>query len=157
MQGFAQNNDFYFDSEGFSSPGNTTGWMVLSLVHERDGFDPADNNWLYRDGVQVSVWSHKFNTKLLSTVDVNGNTAARLVLGEGIKDQGNIQMDVAAWLVYDEALSATDRGVVEGFLTNTYISSGANNAPNAADDIATIADGALQRSMSLLTTRILMA
>lgn len=143
VQGFAQNNDFYFDSEGFTSPGNSTGWMVLSLVHERDGFDPADNNWLYRDGVQVSAWSHNFNTKLLSTIDINGSTAARMVLGEGIKDRGNIEMDVAAWLVYDEALSASERGAVEGYLTATYLETGTNNEPVAIDDDVTIADGGL--------------
>ena len=141
VQVWPDNSNFFFQSEGFTSPGNSTGWMVLTVVHERDGFDPADNNWVYRDGVEISSWDHKFNTKLQSTLDLNGNTAARVVLGEGIKERGHIEMDVAAWLVYDEALSNADRAAVEGFLTSTYLNSGSNAAPNAVDDYFEVADG----------------
>ncbi len=141
VQVWPDGDDFYFQSEGFSSPGNSTGWMVLSVVHERDGFDPADNNWLYRDGVLVSAWDHKLNTKLHSTLDLNGNTAARMVLGEGIKERGHVQMDVAAWLVYDDALSTSERQAVEGYLTATYVSSGSNAAPVAAADYMEIGNG----------------
>ncbi|MEM8946049.1 MAG: Ig-like domain-containing protein [Planctomycetota bacterium] len=141
FQTWPDGDNRYFESDGFTSPGNSTGWMVLTVVHERDGFDPADNNWLYRDGVEIDAWDHKLNTKLHSTLDLNGNTASRLVLGEGIKERGNIEMDVAAWLVYDDALSDADRQAVEGYLTATYVSSGANETPTATDDFAEIADG----------------
>lgn len=141
VQVWPDSGDFYFQSEGYTSPGNTTGWTVLSVVHERDGFNPADNNWLYRDGNLVSSWDHKLNTKLHSTLDLNGNTASRLVLGEGIKERGHIQMDVAAWLVYDEALSNNERAAVEGYLTSTYINSGSNDDPVATDDFFEIAAG----------------
>lgn len=141
VQVWPDSGDFYFESEGFTSPGNSTGWMVLSVVHERDGFNPADNNWLYRDGQLVDAWDHKLNTKLHSTLDLNGNTASRLVLGEGIKERGHIQMDVAAWLVYDDALSNTDRQAVEGYLTSTYLNSGSNADPTAVDDYLEIGDG----------------
>ncbi len=141
VQVWPDNDDFQFDSEGFTSPGNSTGWMVLSVVHERDGFNPADNNWLYRDGVQIASWDHKLNTKLHSTLNLNGNTASRLVLGEDIKERGHIEMDVAAWLVYDDALSPAERASVEGFLTATYINAGANDPPVAEDDYFEIADG----------------
>lgn len=141
VQVWPDSGDFYFESDGFTSPGNSTGWMVLSVVHERDGFNPADNNWLYRDGELISAWDHKLNTKLHSTLDLNGNTASRLVLGEGIKERGHIQMDVAAWLVYDEALSNADRQAVEGYLTSTYLSNGSNADPTAVDDYLEIGDG----------------
>ena len=64
VQVWPDSGDFYFQSEGYTSPGNSTGWMVLSVVHERDGFNPADNNWIYRDGVEIASWDHKLNTKL---------------------------------------------------------------------------------------------
>lgn len=141
VQVWPDSSDFYFEEDGFTSPGNSTGWMVLTVVHERDGTNPADNNWLYRDGSLVSAWDHKLNTKLHSTLDLNGNTASRLVLGEGIKERGHIEMDVAAWLVYDDALSASDRQAVEGYLSATYINSGSNASPIATDDYTEIADG----------------
>ena len=141
VQVWPDNSDFYTSSQGFASPGNSTGWMVLSVVHERDGFDPAANNWFYRDGVEIASWDHKFNTKLHSSLDLNGNTASRLVLGEGIKERGHVEMDVAAWLVYDEALSNADRSAVEGFLTATYLNGGSNADPAAVDDDVAIADG----------------
>lgn len=141
VQVWPDSKDFHFQSEGFTSPGNSTGWMVLTVVHERDGFNPADNNWLYRDGVEISAWDHKLNTKLHSTLNLNGNTASRLILGEGIKERGHIQMDVAAWLVYDDVLSGSERTAVEGYLNATYLNSGANTEPTAVDDSLLIADG----------------
>ncbi len=144
VQVWPDSDDFYFQSEGFSAPGNSTGWMVLSVVHERDGFDPADNNWLYRDGVLVSAWDHKLNTKLHSTLDLNGSTSARVVLGEGIKERGHVQMDVAAWLVYDDALATSERQAVEGYLTATYLNTGSNANPTAADDFVEIANGSTE-------------
>ena len=141
FQTWPDNANREFESDGFTSPGNSTGWTLISLVHQRDGFDPADNNWLYQDGVEVDAWSHNLNTKLHTTLDINGSTASRVVIGEGLQERGHIQLDIAAWLVYDEALSDADRQVVEGFLTSTYLADEANEVPNAVDDLVETADG----------------
>ena len=141
VQGWKGQKDHFSNSQAFSSPGNSEGWMVLSAVHLHDGWDPADNGWLYRDGVEIASWTHKYNTKLHSTHDINGNTASRLILGEGIKEHGHVKMDVAAWLIYDEALSTSERTTVEGFLTATYLGAGSNQAPTANNDSAVVAEG----------------
>lgn len=141
FQVWPDDKDTYFASEGFTTGGTSTGWMVLSIVHSRDGFDPAKNNWLYRDGVEIAHWDQKLNTKLHSTLDLNGHTASRIVLGEGIAERGHIEMDVAAWLIYDEALADADRATVESYLMTTYLDSGANEAPVATDDFVSMARG----------------
>ena len=142
VQGWGSGNDNLTTELGFDPPGTSTGWMVLSTVHNRDGIDPADNLFVYQNGVEIGAFDQKFNTKLLSTVDLNGNTAARMVIGQEIKEQGFIELDIAAWAVYDTALDATDRQAVETYLTDKYLTPAGNQPPTAADDQTSIDDGA---------------
>lgn len=142
IQGWGNNNDLVATEKGFDPPGTTSGWMLLSVVHTRDNTDPADNVFLYQNGVEIAAFDQAFNTKLISTVDLNGNTAARMVLGQEIKEQGFIELDIAAWAVYDQALDTTDRQAVETYLTDKYLTSTGNQPPVAIDDLANIDDGA---------------
>lgn len=141
VQGWGSGNDFLSTELGFNPPGATSGWMLLSVVHTKDNNNPADNAFVYQNGVEILSFDHKFNTKLTSTVDLNGNTAARMVIGQEIKEQGFIEIDIAAWAVYDQALDTTDRQAVETYLTNKYLTPLANQAPVAADDSVTVDDG----------------
>lgn len=141
-QGWGNGNDFLATQRGFDPPGATTGWMVISVVHSKDNNDPANNLFLYQNGTEIGAFDHKFNTKLISTVDLNGNTAARMVVGQEIKEQGFIELDIAAWAVYDQALDSTERQAVETYLTDKYLTPSANQAPTATNEEVTIDDGA---------------
>jgi len=142
VQGWGNGNDLIATEKGFDPPGTTSGWMLLSVVHTKDNNDPADNAFFYQNGIQIASFDHKYNTKLISTADLNGNTAARMVIGQEIKEQGFIELDIAAWAVYDTPLDATDRQAVETYLTDKYLTPPPNQAPMAVDDGVTIDDGA---------------
>ncbi|MEM8946763.1 MAG: Ig-like domain-containing protein [Planctomycetota bacterium] len=141
VQGWGAGNDFQTAEKAFDPPGTSSGWMLLSVVHTKDNNDPADNLFYYQNGTQIGAFDHKFNTKLLSTVDLNGNTAARMVIGQEIKEEGFIELDIAAWAVYDQALDATERQAVETYLTDKYLTPTNNQPPTAVDDVVTIDDG----------------
>ena len=141
VQGWGNSNDIVTSELGYNPSGTTSGWMLLSVVHTKDNDDPADNVFFYQDGTEIATFDHKYNTKLLSTLDLNGNTAARMVVGQEIKEKGFVQLDIAAWAVYDQALDATDRQAVETYLTDKYLTSSGNQAPIAADDATTIDNG----------------
>ncbi len=115
---------------GFNPAGVTSGWTVLSVVHQDDGADPADNVFVYRNGVQIASWDHEFATELSDNRDLNGNSASRIVLGESLAGTGHIEFDIAAWLAYDQALDMTDRQAVETYLQNQFL----NQQPTATDD-----------------------
>ncbi len=142
VQGWYNENDLVVNEKGFDTPGVTNGWMLLSVVHNKDNDNPADNVFFYQNGVQIASWDHKFNTKLISTLDLNGNTSARLVLGEEIKEFGHIELDIAAWVVYDQALSTIDQRIVETYLTDKYLGTSGNQSPVAVDDVVNIDSGA---------------
>ncbi len=142
VQGWGSGNDLITSELGFDPPGTSSGWTLLSVVHTKDNNDPAENVFFFQDGVEIGSRDHKFNTKLISTADLNGNTAARMVVGQGIKEEGFIELDIAAWAVYDQALDAADRQAVETYLTDKYLSPTANQAPVAEDDFVTISTGA---------------
>ncbi len=142
VQGWGGANDLVTSELGFDPPGTTNGWMVLTAVHTKDNNDPAENLFFYQNGVQIGSADQKFNTKLLSTLDLNGNTAARMVIGQEIKEEGFIELDIAAWAIYDETLDTTERQAVETYLTDKYLTPPPNESPTADDDGVTIDDGA---------------
>ncbi|MEO0531942.1 MAG: hypothetical protein AAF266_15415, partial [Planctomycetota bacterium] len=123
-----------------SEPAYGQGWMVISAVHVDDGSNPADNGFLYRDGVEIASWSEQIRTKNNVSTTLHGKSKSRIVLGEEIRELGAIEMDVAAWLVYDEALDAGSRQQVEQYLTQKYLAS-SNDAPIANDDIDVVFNG----------------
>lgn len=142
VQGWGTGNDLLSGQVGYNPPGTTSGWMVLSVVHSKNNNDPAVNTFLYQNGVEIGAFDNQLNTKLLSTLNLNGNTAARMVVGQEIKELGYIELDIAAWAVYDVALNAADRQAVETYLTDKYLTPSGNQTPVAAADAVTIDNGA---------------
>ena len=119
IQGWGKANDH--DSNVDAIP---QGWMVQSVVLENDVFDH------YLNGGLIDTDSHTFNTDL-----------QRLVIGGEIDGTGESQLEVAAVLVYDRALNATERQDVETFLQDKYI---LGEPPVAqADTVTTAEDTAL--------------
>ncbi|MGB3243742.1 MAG: cadherin-like domain-containing protein, partial [Sulfitobacter sp.] len=91
----------------------------------------------YLDGGLIDTDTHTFNT-----------TLTKLVLGAHIKGAAEGEMNIAAVLIYDRALGATERQQVEDFLQTKYITDPNNGAPVAADDAASfVEDTALAGSV----------
>ncbi|WP_197526400.1 Ig-like domain-containing protein [Botrimarina colliarenosi] len=141
LQVWGQGNDLVSAESAYGAAG-TNGWVVISVVHNNDGANPADNGYLYVDGQLVESWDQQLDTKLNVTTLLHGKAKSRIVLGEEIRELGHIQMDVAAWLVYDDALDPTQRGQVEDYLTNVYLHP-LDQPPVTADDSYSIANGAM--------------
>ena len=79
----------------------------------------------YKNGTLIDSDTHTFNTDL-----------KKLVLGAEIKGLGESQLAIGAVLIYNRALTATERGQVEAFLQTKYLggSTSTNSPPIAADD-----------------------
>ena len=97
LHGWGRKHDF--DSDVAAG-----GWIVQSAV--LDGRDWEH----FRDGDLIASGSHRFDTDL-----------QRLVIGERIAGGGFGEMEVAAALIYDRALSDAERGDVEIYLQQKYI------------------------------------
>ena len=133
LQGWGGGQDLFSGVDAFSSPGATSGWLVLSAVHSGD---EAANTELFVNGISAASWSHAYNTNLASSAILNGNTFSRIVIGEEIREFGHVQMDVAAVRIYDDALSPSERGAIETSLTTRFITGG--DAPVATADSAVV-------------------
>ena len=99
VQGWGRANDF---DSGVDAP--TQGWMVQSVVLDNNAFTQ------YLNGTAIDSGTHLFNTDL-----------QRLILGGEIKDLGQSQLEIAAVLIYDRALTGAERQQVETFLQTKYI------------------------------------
>ena len=73
---------------------------------------------LYRNEDPIAQWTHTYNTVL-----------TKLVIGEEIGGFGFVDMDVAAALIYNRALSATERASVGAYLRSKYLTAGGGNTP----------------------------
>ena len=100
IQGWCGGNDFFAGTQGTGA-----GWMVQSATHAAGNLTHAV------DGATVATHTHTFNTA------ANG----RIMLGAEIDSNPPVAMDVAAVLVYDRALSAAERGLVEAYLAGKYV------------------------------------
>jgi len=98
VQGWGVTNDF--DS---GDAGTGQGWLVQSVVHE------AGQMSHYLDGNVIDTRVHTYNTAL-----------TRLVLGAEIDSSPFIDMQVAAVLVYDRALSSSEQQQVQQYLQSKY-------------------------------------
>ena len=99
VQGWGTGNDFSASADGVAG-----GFLVQSVVLQNNVTSH------YRNGVLIDSDAHVFNTDL-----------KKLVLGAEIKGLGESQLEVAAALVYDRALDATERAQVESYLQQKYI------------------------------------
>ena len=126
VQGWGGGNDFISDESGFTDAGGgqSTGWVILAVTHDAD--NAGDSTQFYRTtsidaGQEILSFDHDYNTNLSNGGLLNGNSASRFVIGEEISELGFTEIDVAAILVYDEALDAVDRGGVEEYLQQKYL------------------------------------
>ncbi len=109
-------------SSGIDAIGNNDGsagddWSVISVIYD------GNTITINKDGVEIGSSSHVYNTVLES-----------LVIGEEISGLAFAEMDVAAALIYDTALTESDVDDVEEFLFNKYVGDSAvTTLPSASD------------------------
>lgn len=117
VQGYGSTTDKDSGVNGVSG-----GYMVQSAV--------LSGNLLnhYKDGVLIDTETHVYNTSI-----------QKLILGAEIGGKGEAQMGIAAVLIYNRALSETERAQVETFLQDKYITGGGGGTPN--DPPVAVADG----------------
>jgi hypothetical protein len=99
VQGWGGAND-YISTTG----GTGTGWFTQSVVHANGAFTH------YKDGVSIDSASHTYAT-----------TNDRIVVGAEMTPAPYLDMDVAAVVVYDRALTDTERQQVEEYLRQRYV------------------------------------
>ncbi|SFR67887.1 Ig-like domain-containing protein, partial [Halogeometricum limi] len=130
VQGFGGGNDFPSSTQGVGA-----GWLTHSVVHRNGQFTQ------YAGGSAIGSGTHAFDTR-----------PQVFVVGGEITPAPYTEMRVGAILVYDRALSNTERQQVESYLSQKYLggSSGAGDggtggttdaAPTANDDTAAVNAG----------------
>ncbi|MEM6468595.1 MAG: PQQ-dependent sugar dehydrogenase, partial [Planctomycetota bacterium] len=107
--------DVAFDSSG------TQGWTIISAIHEDDGTNPADNSFLYRDGLEIAASNAQLSTNLQDFSLAGSGTDSRIAIGESLGESGHQQVDIAAVVAYDTALNESDREAVESYLYSRYL------------------------------------
>ncbi len=100
LQGWGSGNDLISTAAGIGA-----GWLSQSAVLN------AGNATLYKNGQPVAQWTKNYNTIL-----------NKVVIGQEIAGLGYMNMDVAAVLIYDRALSTEERANVETYLEQKYLS-----------------------------------
>ena len=105
LHGYGSAND-----RASTSAGVGAGWLVQSAVLNNG------TATLFKNGVALTQWAHVYNTVL-----------TKLVIGEEIKNAGFINMDVAAVLIYDRALTDQERASVDAYLANKYLQPASGN------------------------------
>jgi hypothetical protein len=119
VQGWGHGNDHVSSAAAIGA-----GWQLHSTVLQ----DGALN--LFRNGLSVLSRRHTFAT-----------TRDKIALGQEISHLGSSTMDVAAALIYNRALNATERASVESYLRQKYLlATTTNTAPHLT--IQSPADGA---------------
>jgi MYXO-CTERM domain-containing protein len=98
IQGWGNANDF--DS---GVAGTSMGWMIQSAVHQ------AGTLRHYQDGNQIDSRVHSYATD-----------PTRIIVGAEIDRSPFIDMDVAAVMIYDRALSPAERSEIESYFDVKY-------------------------------------
>ena len=101
-----------------SEPGTAAGWLVQSVV------------------VSSEVATHYRANNVIGTHSVdNFNTSLnRIVVGAEIDSSPAIDMQVAAIMAYDRALTSAEFDQLQAYLQEKYFAVGGNQAPSAQDD-----------------------
>jgi len=123
VQGWCPADDFET-----TVPGTGMGWLVQSVVLESGVVSH------YKDTALIDTQTHNYDTNTVAT---------GLVVGAELNSNRFVNMDVAAILVYNRALSAAERQQVDTYLRDKYFpgSSGGNQPPVAVDDSASVGVG----------------
>ena len=113
VQGWCPANDF---PSTFGV--NWTNWVSQAVVYEDFAFNQ------YVEGVVVNATNHFFST---------GDQ--RIRLGIKLNDNQRVAMEVAEIIVYDRALSSSERQQVESYFSEKYFAgAGGNQPPTAVND-----------------------
>jgi len=112
VQGWCGPNDF-----PSSVVGQGAGWITHSVKYESGNF------WHYRDGALIGSGMHAFAT---------ASDAIRLGIEQNLNRK--IAMDVAEVLVYDRALTETERQQIEDYLSVEYFGGLPVNQPPVANN-----------------------
>ena len=99
IQGGGAANNFVSTSSGAGF-----GWLIQSAVLSANQIDH------YRDGEIIDSAFHAFNTD-----------AVDLLIGEEIDGSGFVDMDIAAALIYDRALTEMEQHEVQAYLHSKYL------------------------------------
>ena len=118
IQGWGNAND-----QKSTTPGVGAGWLTQSVVYQDGGTSH------YKDGALIDADPHVFAT---------GSSVIRL--GTELDDNRHVQMDVAEVIVFDRALSESERLAMESYLTQEYFSS-TNAAPVSSPDQYAVGQG----------------
>ncbi|MEE9320233.1 MAG: Ig-like domain-containing protein, partial [Granulosicoccus sp.] len=120
IQGWGSGNDFISSRRGTGE-----GWLVQSAVLASDVLTHSTN------GQVLSVDTHTFATDI-----------TRIVLGAGLAGGPQVDMKVAAIIVYDRALDDVEQTQVLAYLESKYGAAKAGDpSPVAFDDAVTIPGG----------------
>ncbi len=119
VQGWSGGNDFDSDIAGTGE-----GWLLQEIVHENGTLSH------YKDGLLIDTRNHTYNTRV---VDGRG-----LIIGSEIDGDPFVDMDVAEIIIYDRALSETEREKVESYLQGKYFGF-TDSRPTAVSDTASTA------------------
>ena len=131
LQGYGATHDVVTAVDGFGNNDGSAGddWMVHSVVYQGGA---SDAYAMYKNGVNIASGTRNFAT------DVK-----KLVIGEEIGKAGFGTLEVSALLIYDRALSASERQEVEAYLSEKYVTPPASaatfalgNPVHSFDDVA---------------------
>ena len=103
LQGWGSGNDIISPQPGVNTDGTSDGWLTQSAVLSGGTAE------IYKNGASVAAWSHNYDT-----------IVEKITIGREINDLGYATMDVAAVLLYNRALSETERQQVEQYLQDKY-------------------------------------
>jgi hypothetical protein len=120
VQGWISSNDFSSDVAGTGD-----GWLIQTATFESSTLEHYKNSQL------IDTRTHSYATDL-----------QQMVLGAELDSNPYLDMEVAAVIVYDRALSDSERQQVEDHLDQKYLSQqSSNQAPTATDDTASVTAG----------------
>ena len=103
VQGWGGRNDRVSSDAGVGS-----GWVIQTVSLRQSSVSH------YKNGSQIDTWQHTYNTDLV-------NNSSKLSIGGEIKNLGTSELEVAAILVYDRALTNIERREVEAYLRAKYL------------------------------------
>ena len=114
VNGFGATNDDFVSG----TLGNGAGWIIQSAVY--DGTELVHEV----NGLEIDRFTHSYNTRV-----------GPVVLGADLDQSPYVQMQVAAVLMYDRALSEAEQAELESYLDSRYAVSGASGPSTQSDQV----------------------
>ena len=114
VNGFGASNDDFVSG----TLGNGAGWIIQSAVY--DGTELVHEV----NGLEIDRFTHSYNTRV-----------GPVVLGADLDQSPYVQMQVAAVLMYDRALSEAEQAELESYIASKYNVEGVGSPVAQADEI----------------------